>query len=137
MPKTILTHLDDKYRITIPRDFREAIGLKRGSSLLLSLDESRRVVFLTPIENPQNLYSMRIVLKDRPGALAEAAKRLADFGVDIFFSESRTLTRGSLAEWSLLIDLSGLKVSQKEFVKGISHPPVLEVHLEPLRWEEF
>ncbi|MFH1095406.1 MAG: ACT domain-containing protein, partial [Candidatus Micrarchaeota archaeon] len=49
------------------------------------------------------LVSMTIGLSDAPGSLARMAKVLADAGVDLVSSESRSVHRGQNAEWRVLV----------------------------------
>jgi hypothetical protein len=58
-------------------------------------------------------------LSDIPGALAKAAKILADEGVDLLSSESRTLRRGTSAEWVVIADISRGQCELKDLKQKI------------------
>jgi len=54
-----------------------------------------------------------------PGALAKAAKILAEQGVDLLSSESRTLRRGKSAEWVVVADVSRCECKLEELERQI------------------
>jgi AbrB family looped-hinge helix DNA binding protein len=99
--------LDGKGRILIPIDVRKTLGLREGMYLLLVADSERNEVRLTPfIDSGLKLARITVGLKDAPGALARIAGILAEIGVDLLFSESRTIRRGEEAEWIAVADLT-------------------------------
>lgn len=99
--------IDAKGRISIPANVREALGLKDGMRVLLIADIEEKKIMINPFADPEaKLVEFRISLSDVPGALAKAASILANNGVDLLFSESRTLKRGEYAEWIAIADCS-------------------------------
>jgi len=105
--KVDVVKLDSKGRILIPIDIRKTLGLREGMYLLLVADSERNEVRLTPfIDSGVKLARITVGLKDAPGALARIAGILAEIGVDLLFSESRTIRRGEEAEWIAVADLT-------------------------------
>jgi len=105
--KVDVVKLDGKGRILIPIDVRKTLGLREGMYLLLVADSERNEVRLTPfIDSGVKLARITVGLKDAPGALARIAGILAEIGVDLLFSESRTIRRGEEAEWIAVADLT-------------------------------
>ncbi|MFH1095832.1 MAG: hypothetical protein V1728_06455, partial [Candidatus Micrarchaeota archaeon] len=98
MASSEIAKLDSKGRILIPSSFRSALRLGIDSEVLMHLDELNAAITLTPA-NERGLVSMTIGLSDAPGSLARMAKVLADAGVDLVSSESRSVHRGQNAEW--------------------------------------
>lgn len=109
--KVDIVKLDSKGRILIPIDIRRVLGLREGMHLLIVLDTERSEVRLTPfIDSGTRLAKIIVGLRDIPGALARIARILADMGVDLLFSESRTIRRGEEAEWMAVADLTNCKL---------------------------
>jgi AbrB family looped-hinge helix DNA binding protein len=105
--KVDVVKLDGKGRILIPIDIRKTLGLREGMYLLLVADSEHNEVRLTPfIDSGVKLARIIVGLKDVPGALARIAGILAEMGVDLLFSESRTIRRGEEAEWIAVADLT-------------------------------
>jgi AbrB family looped-hinge helix DNA binding protein len=105
--KVDVVKLDGKGRILIPIDIRKTLGLREGMYLLLVADSEHNEVRLTPfIDSGVKLARIIVGLKDAPGALARIAGILAEMGVDLLFSESRTIRRGEEAEWIAVADLT-------------------------------
>jgi len=99
--------IDALGRDSIPAKVREALGLKDGMRVLLVADIEERRIAINLFADPEaKLVEFRISLSDIPGALARAASILAKNGIDLLFSESRTLRRGEYAEWIAIADYS-------------------------------
>ncbi len=49
---------------------------------------------------------IRFLLEDAPGSLARIARLLSENNLDIILSESRTMAKGQLAEWNVIVDTS-------------------------------
>ncbi len=107
MASSEIAKLDSKGRILIPASFRAALRLGEDSEVLAHLDEMNAAITLTPVGG-QGLVSMTIGLSDAPGSLARTAKVLADEGVDLVSSESRSMHRGQNAEWRVLASADSL-----------------------------
>ncbi|MBS7612027.1 ACT domain-containing protein [Candidatus Bathyarchaeota archaeon] len=126
--------IDSKGRISIPVKVREALGLKEGMRILLIADVEERKIAINPFADPDaKLVEFKISLNDVPGALARAASILAKNGIDLLFSESRTLRRGEHAEWIAIADYSkclkplekiGEELISEKCIKAVEHKPL-------------
>jgi hypothetical protein len=92
------------------------LGLHPDDRVFVSLDEENNRVLLFPASE-KGLCVIEIGLSDSPGSLAKAASVLANAGVDLVSSESRSTSRGNLAIWRAVCnapsvkDFSGLKAA--------------------------
>ena len=107
--------LDTRGRLVIPNEFRESLDLKEGDSVLLSLDTQNNTINISPLygEN-EYLVKMEIKFKDKPGSLAKVATKLAELGVDLIMTESKSFERGKKARWDIIADISKLTLSPQE-----------------------
>ncbi len=106
-----IVRVDSRGRILIPSSVRSALTLREEAYVMLIADLDSREIRLIPFADPEaKLYEFRIILDDVPGALAKAATKLAEMGVDLLSTQSRTIYRGRVAEWLALVDLSKCKV---------------------------
>jgi len=103
---TIL-RIDNRGRLVIPTEFREALKLKDGDELLLSLDEKINALVLSPISGQQsNLIRIEIEFADVPGSLAKTANVIAKMNLDLVMTESKSYARGKAARWYVIADRS-------------------------------
>jgi len=132
MGENELVKVDEKGRILIPSRMRDVLGMGEGSSSLLELDREKKQIRLVPLATKAEKLS-RIIIRfsDSPGALAKAAKILADCGVDLIHTESRSIERGQRAEWDIIADIS--KADIKAVRDGLLGKKVAEgVQISPL-----
>lgn len=102
-----IVKLDTRGRLVIPTEFREMLALKEGDEVLLSLDTKTDTLTITPIyEKPASLVKMEIEFGDTPGCLANIAKKIADMGIDLVMTESKSSQRGRKARWDVVADIS-------------------------------
>ncbi|MGC9019668.1 MAG: ACT domain-containing protein [Candidatus Methanodesulfokora sp.] len=112
--------VDSKSRITIPLRIRKLLGIKEGMKLMIAANSSRKEIRIIPIVGTQaKVNKLRVLMLDKPGVLAKVATILADNNVDLLLTESRTVRRGELAEWVIIADLVGCKLSVPELVEEI------------------
>ncbi len=100
--------LDSKGRVVVPQAFREMLGLHAHGRVFVSLDEENNRILLFPASE-KGLCVIEIGLSDAPGSLAKAASTLANAGVDLVSSESRSTSRGALAIWRVVCNASSVK----------------------------
>ncbi len=106
-----IVRVDSRGRILIPSAVRSSLGLREESYVMLIADLESQEIRLIPFADPEAaLYELRMAFEDFPGALAKAASKLAELGVDLLSTQSRTIYRGKLAEWHAIVDLSKCKV---------------------------
>jgi len=117
---TEIVRVDSRGRITMPSSMREAVKLSEGMYVMLIADLDKKEVRIDPFADPEaKLVELRITFSDVPGALAKAANVLARQGVDLLSSESRTLRRGTSAEWVVVADVSRCKCKLEEIERKI------------------
>jgi len=120
MRMTEIVRVDSRGRITMPSSIREAVRLSEGMYVMLIADLDKKEVRIAPFADPEaKLVELNITFSDVPGALAKSASILADEGVDLLSSESRTLRRGKFAEWVIVADISRCKCTLKELEQKI------------------
>ncbi|PVX26488.1 MAG: AbrB family transcriptional regulator [Candidatus Bathyarchaeum sp.] len=120
MRMTEIVRVDSRGRITMPASIREAIRLSEGMYVMLIADLDKKEMRIAPFADPEaKLVELSITFSDIPGALAKAAGILADEGVDLLSSESRTLRRGKSAEWVVVADISRCNCKLEELEQKI------------------
>lgn len=121
MSSSEIVRVDSKGRIIIPAGFRRYLRLKPDSEVLVNLDVENSQLTITPSAELK-LVSMKIGISDTPGSLAKIAKALADEGVDLVSSESRSVARGKSAEWRVTCSAESVKdigaIKKKLMVAG-------------------
>jgi len=114
--------VDSKSRIMIPSKVRDLLGLSSGSILMLIADTETREIKIIPLTDAESrVYQLRIVMLDKPGALAKVAQILANYGVDLLFTVSKTIRREEIAEWSIVADFSKSKVSEEKIMSTLKN----------------
>jgi AbrB family looped-hinge helix DNA binding protein len=117
---TEIVRVDSRGRVTMPSSIREAVRLSEGMYVMLIADLDEKEVRITPFADPEaKLVELSIAFSDIPGALAKAAGILAEEGVDLLSSESRTLRRGKSAEWVVVADVSRCRCKLDELSQKI------------------
>ena len=120
MRMTEIVRIDSRGRVTMPSSLREAVRLSEGMYVMLIADLDEKDIRIAPFADPEaKLVELSITFSDMPGALAKAASVLADEGVDLLSSESRTLRRGKSAEWVVVADVSRCKCKLEELERQI------------------
>jgi len=110
-----VVRIDSRGRVTMPSSIRDGLRLSEGMYVMLIADLDKKEVRIVPFADPEaQLVEFRITLSDIPGALARAATILAEHGVDLLSTESRTLRRGESAEWLAIADISRCKCKLEE-----------------------
>jgi len=99
--------LDTRGRLVIPNEFREALALKEGDEVLLSLDRKTDTLIISPIYGkPTDLVKLELEFGDAPGCLAKIAKKIAELKIDLIMTESKSSQRGKKARWDIIADIS-------------------------------
>ena len=115
-----IVRVDSRGRVTMPSSIRDALRLSEGMYVMLIADLANKEVRIVPFADPEaQLVEFRITFQDVPGALARAAAVLAEQGVDLLSTESRTLRRGESAEWFAIADISKSKCKLEELREKI------------------
>ena len=90
-----IIRLDTRGRLVIPNKFREALALKEGDEVILSLDRKTDTLKISPIYGkPTDLVRMELEFGDTPGCLAKIANKIADMKIDLVMTEPKSSQRG-------------------------------------------
>jgi AbrB family looped-hinge helix DNA binding protein len=107
--------LDTRGRLVIPNEFREALNLKEGDEVLISLDRSTDTLTINPVYGKRkNLVKIELEFGDTPGCLAKIANKIADMKIDLIMTESKSSQRGKQARWDIVADISNCSHSINE-----------------------
>jgi AbrB family looped-hinge helix DNA binding protein len=102
-----IVRVDSKGRVTIPSYMRAELGMQEGSYTAVRINRDDRSLSVNLFAGARaKLVEMRLIIPDRPGALARAARSLSELKLDLLASSSRTLKKGDVAEWVVVADLS-------------------------------
>jgi len=130
-----IVRIDSKGRIILPSSIRDSLGLPKGMYAMLIADSDKKEVRITPFADPEaKLIEFIIELYDVPGALARVATLLSEHKVDLLSTESRTLSRGDLAEWHAIADISKCTCELQELKQKIEKGAIVkrvELHSFP------
>lgn len=106
MRSSNIARFDSKGRLLIPSRLRRSMRAEEGTDIVIVPDDEKRQVRLIPLVKGKTA-EIRFLIEDVPGSLARIARILSRSGLDIILSESRTLEKGKLAEWDVMVDTSG------------------------------
>jgi bifunctional DNA-binding transcriptional regulator/antitoxin component of YhaV-PrlF toxin-antitoxin module len=106
MKRSNVTRFDSKGRLLIPSHLRKSMRAREGTDVVIIPEEDKRQVRIIPMVKGRTA-EIRLLIEDVSGSLARIAKILSKSGLDIIVSESRTLEKGRLAEWEVMVDTSG------------------------------
>lgn len=99
--KTEKLVIDSKGRVLIPSSFRGYLGLQAGDSLFLALDEKTESLVLSA-KPAEDVFLFDIEMGDAPGTLANLAKVMAKWKIDLITTESHSLIRTKKAVWRVM-----------------------------------
>ncbi len=105
MKSSNITCFDSKGRLLIPSHIRKFMRVEGGTEVVIIPEDDKRQMRVIPLVNGKTA-EIRLLLDDTPGSLARAARLLSESGLDIIISESRTMAKGRLAEWDVMVDIS-------------------------------
>jgi len=115
-----IIRLDTRGRLVIPNEFREALDLKEGDEVLMSLDTKTNTLAISPIYGKaDNLVKIEIEFDDKPGSLAKLAETLAKINVDLVMTESKSFQRGAKARWYIIADITKCPYGTNEIKKTL------------------
>jgi bifunctional DNA-binding transcriptional regulator/antitoxin component of YhaV-PrlF toxin-antitoxin module len=106
MKRKNVMRFDSKGRVLIPSHLRKSLKAGEGTEVIIIPDEKNGSVKLVPMLKSRTA-EIRFLIEDTPGSLARVAGLLSRCGLDIMLSESRNLTGGKVAEWDVIVDVSG------------------------------
>jgi AbrB family looped-hinge helix DNA binding protein len=123
-----IVRVDSKGRILIPVNFRNQMGVEEGTEMIIVPDQDNGHLKILPIAKNSSA-EIRLQVLDSLGSLASIADALNANEFNIILSESRRMGAG-LAEWRLLVDLSGRNDgvdTLKDVISGIQGVRMVEV----------
>ena len=88
-----IVRLDTRGRLVLPNEFREALNLKEGDEVLVSLDSKTDTLTINPVYGkPTDLVKIEIEFGDTPGCLAKVhnVERKLDGTSSLIFQNVRT-----------------------------------------------
>lgn len=120
MKLTEIVRVDSRGRISIPSSIRNGLNFSEGTYIMLLAEiDSRRAQMIPFAHSGAKLVEFQINFGDVPGILARVAAKLAELGVDLLSSQSRTLKRGEFAEWYGIADISNCKFRLEQINKHL------------------
>ncbi len=122
-----IVKLDTRGRLVIPNEFREALDLKEGDTVLLTLDSISNTISISPVYGKQNdLVNINLLFGDFPGGLAVIAAKLAELKVDLIMTESKSFQRGEKARWEIIADISRTGLDPEQIQKILIETKMVE-----------
>jgi bifunctional DNA-binding transcriptional regulator/antitoxin component of YhaV-PrlF toxin-antitoxin module len=106
MRNTNISKLDSKGRLLIPSHIRKFLSVDEGTEVIILPDNEKAEARILPLVRDKTA-EFRITMADSPGSLALIADTLARYNVNVLMSKSRSIVKGKLAEWDLIVDTSG------------------------------
>jgi bifunctional DNA-binding transcriptional regulator/antitoxin component of YhaV-PrlF toxin-antitoxin module len=125
MRNSNIMKLDSKGRLLIPVQMRKKLDAVEGTEVMLLSDEENREIRIVPLVKGRNA-EIKILLTGIPESLAMVANTLASHKMNILVSESKTIVRGKMAQWDVIVDTSsgdlerlGDELKTSKFVKNV------------------
>ena len=130
--------MDSKGRIFVPSRIRSLLNLREGMSFMMIADAERHEIRLIPLADERaQIFRLTVLMDDVVGALSRVVGVVAEEGVDLLMTQSRTIRRGELAEWVAVADFSSVRSGVEgvvEKLRSLSIVKGVEVErLEPRR----
>ena len=96
--------IDERGRIVIPKEARNALGITTNSQLMMISDSESKEIRITPIglAGEKNPIKLRITMADSPGALARLATLFGNFGLSMMYSEAVIVEKDKTAVWTVI-----------------------------------
>jgi AbrB family looped-hinge helix DNA binding protein len=99
-----IVSIDERGRIVIPKEARNALGITTNSQLMMISDSETKEIRITPIglAGEKNPIKLRITMTDSPGALARLATLFGNFGLSMMYSEAVIVEKDKTAVWTVI-----------------------------------
>jgi len=105
MRNTNIAKLDSKGRLLIPSHIRKFLNADEGTEVIILPDNEKTEARILPLVRDKTA-EFRITMSDTPGSLALIADILARYNINVLMSKSRSIVKGKVAEWDLIVDTS-------------------------------
>ena len=126
MRLTSLAKVDSKGRITIPQTMREALDVEPGMIVVLIADLDRREITISPVPiSLKNVYELDVELLDKPGALAQLTRKLAELNIDIIATRCASIARGESGSCTIVLDISRSGIDPENLRRSIEELDVV------------
>ncbi|MHA1106799.1 MAG: AbrB/MazE/SpoVT family DNA-binding domain-containing protein [Promethearchaeota archaeon] len=99
-----IVNLDQRGRIVIPKEARNALGITTNSQLMMISDSEAKEIRITPIglSGDKNPIKLRIIMADIPGALARLATLFGNLELSMMYSEAVIIEKDKTAIWTVI-----------------------------------
>ena len=108
--------LDSKGRLLIPVHIRKKLDATEGTEVMIISEDEKNEIKIIPLIKDKNA-ELKFLLTGIPNSLAMVANMFATHNINILMSESRTLVRGKMAEWNVIVDTSSSNNGNLEKLK--------------------
>ncbi|MDD1769584.1 MAG: hypothetical protein LUO79_00715 [Methanomassiliicoccales archaeon] len=113
--------------LTIPDEYMRAMeGVKDDAPLMMLADQDSWVLSITPLDPSLRLVSVDLVIPDKPGAIYEVTRFLAEQGVNLLSVSTTVLVYYERMSLSMVADINGhadgpeeLRTRLSEHLKGL------------------
>ncbi|MBY9017833.1 MAG: hypothetical protein KGD66_03275 [Candidatus Lokiarchaeota archaeon] len=96
--------IDERGRIVIPKEARNALGITTNSQLMMISDSEAKEIRITPIglSGDKVPIKLRITMEDIPGALAKLATLFGKLELSMMYSEAVIIEKDKTAIWTVI-----------------------------------
>jgi AbrB family looped-hinge helix DNA binding protein len=105
MRNTNIAKVDSKGRLLIPSHIRKFLNADEGTEVIILPDSEKSEARILPLVRDKTA-EFRITMADSPDSLAVIADILAKYNINVLMSKTRSIVKGKVAEWDMIVDTS-------------------------------